>query len=318
MKLPKVSILVPAFNSENFIMESIQSAINQTWPNKEIIIVNDGSTDNTECIINSIKCQIVKAFTQENKGACSARNLAFRESSGSYIQYLDADDILSATKIEEQMKLIIQNGDNTISSCKWGRFSSDKKWVKWEEQFIDKDYIHPVDWLRDSWMGNGMAQTATWLTPRQLIEKAGSWDEDLKINQDGDFFCRVLLHAQSIKFSPKAGVYYRSGHPQTITQTSPQSRNKAESLLKSYNSYECILSSYDTPEIRKALGNNYLIYMYQFYSLYPDLSSYAEKSFKELGLTKMWHVGGENFKKLAKIVGFKNALKIKKHLDKSI
>lgn len=311
---PKVSVLIPLFNSNNFIAQTLKSAINQTWTNIEIIIVDDGSSDNSYQIAKSFESKKVKVFQQKNKGACAARNNAFEKSNGDLIQFLDADDLLSPKKLEEQIKLFKQFGNNIVTNCKWGRFTANYKDVKWEHQPINKNYDCSIDWLTDSWMGNGMAQTAVWLTPRRLIDKAGAWDESLEINQDGDFFARVLMHAQAIKFVPDVGVYYRSGHSHSITQYKPQSRAKAESLLKSFQSYTQVLSIKDTPDLRKALGNNFLNYIYQFYSLYPDLSLIAEKSFKDLGFKKMWPVGGRKFKHLSKLIGIKNALYISKFI----
>lgn len=307
-----VSILIPCYNSEVYISETIQSALNQTWPNIEIIIVDDGSSDESYTIAKSFESYNVKVYQQQNSGTCVARNLAFEKSSGDYIQYLDADDLLALDKIEQQMQLFEEYGNKIICSGIWGRFYRSRKDVQWEEQTINQDYSSPVNWLVDSWNGNGMAQTSVWLSPRHLIKKTGPWDESLLINQDGEFFSRVLMHAQAIKFAPEACVYYRSGNAHSITQNNPQSRAKAESLLKSYQSYERVLSIHDTPEIRKALGNNYLNFIYHYYTLYPDLTNRAEIAFKELGLKKMWPVGGKSFQKLVKIVGFRNALKIKK------
>lgn len=313
-----VSIIIPCYNAIPFISETLDSLLSQTYTNWECIIVDDHSTDNSlEIIKPYIEKQPdkIKLFPNTRKGACSARNVAFKYSKGDYIQYLDADDLLSPNKIEEQLKLFSQFGENILVNCKWGRFTGNKESVKWEKQPIDKDYDHPIDWLTESWMGKGMAQTAVWLTPRHLIEKTGPWNESLLINQDGEFFSRVLIHAQAIKFAPDAGVYYRSGNVLSITQNKPQSRTKAESLLRSYQSYERVLSIHDTPAIRKALGNNYLTYLYQFNSLFPDLCNKAEQAFKELGLKKMWAVGGKSFQKLVKIVGFRNALKLKKQFS---
>lgn len=314
-----VSILIPCYNSSGYVEKTLDSVLAQTYTNWECIIVDDHSIDNSlEIIKPYIEKQPdkIKLFPNTRKGACSARNVAFKYSKGDYIQYLDADDLLSPNKIEEQLKLFSQFGENILVNCKWGRFTVEKELVKWEKQPIDKDYNNPIEWLTDSWMGSGMAQTATWLTPRHLIEKAGLWDETLQINQDGEFFCRVLMHAQSIRFAPNAGVYYRSGISGSITQSNRQSRTKAESLLRSYQSYERVLSIHDTPEIRKALGNNYLTYLYQFNSLFPDLCNKAEQAFKELGLKKMWPVGGKRFIRFASIIGFASALRLKKVMKK--
>ena len=94
-----VSILIPAFNAQESIAETLQSAIAQTWPRKEIIVVDDGSTDATLAIARQFESDSVRVVTQKNQGAAAARNMAFSLSHGDYIQWLDADDLLAPDKI---------------------------------------------------------------------------------------------------------------------------------------------------------------------------------------------------------------------------
>ena len=91
-----ISIIIPVFNSEKYIEQTIKSAIDQTWANKEIIIIDDGSTDNSLAIAKQFKNDRIKIITQQNKGASAARNKGIAEAKGTYIQFLDAVDILSA------------------------------------------------------------------------------------------------------------------------------------------------------------------------------------------------------------------------------
>ena len=102
-RTPLISILIPAYNAEKWIGETIRSALSQTWPNKEIIIVESGSTDNTLRVARQFESPIVKVLSQPNEGASSARNTAFSVSQGEYIQWLDADDLLAPDKIARQM-----------------------------------------------------------------------------------------------------------------------------------------------------------------------------------------------------------------------
>src|SRR4051794_36165281 len=120
---PLVSILIPAYNAEKWIGETVRSAILQTWARKEIIIVDDGSTDRTLQVARQFASDEVLVFTQANQGAAAARNTAFALSKGDYIQWLDADDLLSPDKIARQMALVEQLGSKwTLISCGWGRF----------------------------------------------------------------------------------------------------------------------------------------------------------------------------------------------------
>ena len=106
MTNPLVSIIIPVFNSEKYIGATIASAVEQTWPNKEIIVVDDGSTDKSLEIAEKLKDSFIKVFSQENKGASVARNKGLKEAKGEYIQFLDADDLLSPDKIEGQLNAL--------------------------------------------------------------------------------------------------------------------------------------------------------------------------------------------------------------------
>src|SRR5271154_3546532 len=100
---PLVSILIPAYNAETWISDSLRSAIAQTWERKEIIVVDDGSTDQTLTVARQFESDQLKVVTQKNQGAAATRNSAFSLCRGDYIQYLDADDLMAPDKIVRQM-----------------------------------------------------------------------------------------------------------------------------------------------------------------------------------------------------------------------
>src|SRR5262245_57417246 len=103
---PSVSILIPAFNAETWLADTLRSAVAQTWEPKEIIVVDDGSRDRTLAIARSFESDSVRVFTQKNQGAAAARNKALSESRGEYIQWLDADDLLAPDKISKQLETL--------------------------------------------------------------------------------------------------------------------------------------------------------------------------------------------------------------------
>src|ERR1700677_199622 len=103
MNTPLVSILIPAHNAQKCVAETIRSALAQTWSRKEIIVVDDGSTDHTLAVARRFESESVKIFASKNQGAAATRNYAFQFSQGEYIQYLDADDLLAPDKIERQL-----------------------------------------------------------------------------------------------------------------------------------------------------------------------------------------------------------------------
>lgn len=316
MKQFTVSIIIPIYNAEDFLAETINSVLNQTYKNIEVILVDDHSTDGSYDLAEQFKDEKITLVKNPKKGACAARNYGFELSTGDYIQYLDADDLLSLHKIEKQLQQFQQFGNNIICSGVWGRFHDSVSEVIWEQHDINKDYENPIEWLIDSWSGKGMMAVHCWLVPREIIKKAGPWNENLLLNQDGEFFSRVLLNAKAIKFCKNAEVYYRSGNVNSISQQNQLSIEKASSLLESFELYQKNCQDYiELETVKKGLGENYLNFMYQFYPLFPELLKRAEVQFYALGHHKMWTVGGEKFKKLANFIGFKNALKLKKLLN---
>src|SRR5439155_24592191 len=120
---PLVSILIPAYNAQEWIADTVRSAIAQTWPRKEIIVVDDGSTDHTLAVARHFESHSVRVVTQTNQGAAAARNKAFSLSRGDYIQWLDADDLLSPDKVAHQMQAAGQTRDRRmLFSSPWAYF----------------------------------------------------------------------------------------------------------------------------------------------------------------------------------------------------
>src|SRR5438477_8120607 len=108
---PLVSILIPAYNAERWIADTIRSALGQTWLRKEIIVVDDGSRDRTLSIAQRFSSKSVSVVTQENQGASAARNRALALSQGESIQWLDADDLLAPDKIAKQVDALDHYGN---------------------------------------------------------------------------------------------------------------------------------------------------------------------------------------------------------------
>jgi glycosyltransferase involved in cell wall biosynthesis len=213
-----VSILIPAFNAEAWLRETIESAINQTWQNKEIIIVDDGSIDNTHAIAKSFECNIVKAIRQENCGASAARNKALEVAQGDYIQWLDADDLLEPTKISEQLTNgDLVSGNNTLLSSPFGKFYFRPQKAKFCPNRLWKS-LFPIEWLSIKFTDNAWIANSCWLVSRELTERAGKWSEELSFDDDGEYFCRVVAGSHEVQFIPQARSYYRIGSVNSLSK----------------------------------------------------------------------------------------------------
>ena len=208
---PLISILIPCFNAAPWIEEALRSAQAQSWPRTEIIVVDDGSTDESFTISRKFAASGCEVIRQERRGASAARNRALALAQGEYIQYLDADDFLAANKLQRQMETMRERGTEVLcfgSAVHF--FDSPKTGEKHlHPAGIGADCAESAEFLAELWNENRMVQTGQWLTPRTLIEKAGPWNEQLSVDDDGEFFTRVILAAGRIVPEPKAWTYYR-------------------------------------------------------------------------------------------------------------
>jgi glycosyltransferase involved in cell wall biosynthesis len=312
---PKVSILMPCYNSADFIDDAIQSCIQQTYENIEIIVVDDGSSDQSVAIARKWEAQHknIRVYQQENSGACRARNIAFEKSTGDYIMYLDADDIMSPNKINEQIAILAGKTSDSVATCKWDRFYNDISDGTFPVYKCYKNYVLGIDLLVDLWSSGEMFAASCYLVSRQLVQQAGPWNEELKKNQDGDFFVRVLMHARSVYFCDKAKVYYRTGSYSSVSKDN--SKAKLISLLESFIGYKKILKYEDSQRTRMALARNFSLFCYLYNSKYPDLCKRARHEVKALGV-KMPIVGTKLFVAMASLLGLPTAFWIRKHLLK--
>ncbi|MBV9672792.1 MAG: glycosyltransferase family 2 protein [Verrucomicrobia bacterium] len=262
---PLVSILIPAYNAQNWIAESITSAVNQSWGRKEIIIIDDGSKDNTLTIARRFESPSVRVVSQENQGAAAARNKAWSLCQGDYIQWLDADDLLSVNKISHQIEAAQRSGDpQRLLSCGWGFFAYCPARAKFVPTSLWQD-LSPLEWLVRKLSENLHMQTGTWLVSREVTEAAGAWDTTLANDDDGEYFCRVLLASSGTAFVQESRVYYRVT-PSTRVSYIGQSNQKKNALLRSMKLHIHYLRSLEDSEpVRRACVTylqNWLIYFY--------------------------------------------------------
>ena len=280
-----VSILIPAFNAERWLAETLQSALAQTWPNKEIIVVDDGSTDGTVAIARKFEPAGVQVITQQNQGAAAARNAAYAGCRGDYIQWLDADDLLAPDKIEQQMRRAAElNDDRVLLSGGWAAFSHAPDTARFVPTALWAD-LPPADWLVHKLGKNLHMQTATWLTSRALAEAAGPWNPAMWIDDDGEYFCRVLLQSRGVTFVPEAKVYYRMTDQHRLSLIGMSDRKK-DAMLASMRAHVAALRSLEESERAGAACLQYLQnWLGAFYPERPDIVHALEELAGELGGT---------------------------------
>lgn len=277
-----VSILIPCYNAENWLGETIESALAQTWLRKEVIIVDDGSTDKSLHVAKQYESKMVKVISQENQGAAAARNKAFKHAQGDYIQWLDADDLLAPDKMEQQLKRIHGGAEHRILlSSSWGKFYYRQEKAQFTPHHLWAD-LEPVEWLIIKFNENVYMNPAAWLVSRKLSDVAGPWNEKLSQDDDGEYFARVVAASEKITFVPEAKCYYRKSNPRSLSRD--LSRKGCESLYLSLSL--CINHLRSLEDSRRTRAACLQLLQDNLRSFYPDHTDILKKTndlAKELG-----------------------------------
>lgn len=280
---PMVSILIPAFNAQDWIGATLKSALAQTWHRKEIIVVDDGSTDQTLSIAQHFASEGVLVISQKNQGAAAARNRALSVSQGEYIQWLDADDLLAYDKIEKQMEIFEKHGNTrTIVSSAWGMFIFRPHKAKFVPTALWCD-LSPVEWLVLKMEHNLYMQTATWLVSRELTDAAGPWDTKLLGDDDGEYFCRVIINSDRIQFVPGARVFYRMPGPNSLSYVGLSDRKLDAQFRSMELTISYLRSMEDSERVRTACMRYLQDWLVIFIHVRPDIVKRFEQIAASLG-----------------------------------
>jgi glycosyltransferase involved in cell wall biosynthesis len=264
---PLVSILIPAYNAQEWIADTLRSAIAQTWERKEIIVVNDGSTDRTLAVARRFESDGVRVITQDNQGAAAARNKAFSLSQGDYIQWLDADDLLAPDKIERQLAALREvDSKRILLSSAWAYFNYRVNRARFIATSLWQD-LSPLEWLLRKMGENLHMQPATWLTSREVADAAGPFDTRLSFDDDGEYFCRVLLASEGTCFVSEAKVFYRVNTPKRLSYIGHSDKKKDSLFLSMKLHIQYLRSLEDSERVRSTC----LAYMQTWYpTFYPE------------------------------------------------
>ncbi|MBS2098540.1 glycosyltransferase family 2 protein [Carboxylicivirga linearis] len=319
----KVSIIIPCYNAEQYLEQTVNSVLNQTHSSIEVIIVDDASIDQSLSIAKKLseEYDCIKVFRNNKKGACAARNLGIIKCSGDYIQFLDADDLLSKDKLQKQIE-VLETNHNQVAVCNTYLFFNDLS----EAYNTDRDFIFtsskPSYFLAKLWgLHNSMHYVAVhaYLTPRELIQKAGAWNEELDKDQDGEFFARVLLASEGIIYVPQVKCFYRK-HLNSSNISSQKKRKHIESNFKATElkaSY--LLDRDDSAEAQYAAATQYKHVAIEAWPNFKDISHKALGKCSELGgSTYVPVLGGRIIETVKKSFGWKTAKSLSFYLHKLI
>ena len=309
MSLPLVSVIIPLYNAENYIAETINSVIGQSWKNLEILVIDDGSTDHSLSVAKTFESASIKVFHQDNKGASAARNKGLREAKGEYIQFIDADDLISSNKIEAQLKLLKHHPGHVCSCSTVYFFDAEDIAIPDIIPPLHKDTTSfPVNFLIDLYGAGsgGMATLHSWLTPRIVIDKSGSWNEELSVDDDGEYFCRIILNSSGVVNCAAAINYYRK-YKDKHNLSAQLSLKAYQSMLRSLTLKHTHLlkTNADKGLINDIFGSMYGRMGIAAYPQYRDLSKIAIGKAKACGLQSLRYYSGPVSTVIGRIFGWR-------------
>ena len=216
---PKVSILIPCYNAERWVAQAIQSALDQTYPNKEVIVVDDGSTDSSLEVIKQFSYAI-RWETGPNHGGNIARNRLLELSEGEWIQYLDADDYLKPKKVEQQVQCLNHHPQADI-------IYSPSVFEYWSQDTFRQEVL-PIPKPHDPWILLArwyLPQTGSPLWRKQAIADVDGWKPDQPCCQEHELYLRLLKAEKHFEYCPDTGSVYRQWSEKTVCK-----RDKSETF----------------------------------------------------------------------------------------
>ncbi len=216
--LPLVSVIIPTYNRVNVICEAIDSVAKQSYKNIEIIVVNDGSTDNTEEVVNNyintqtqriINPPIIKYFNKQNGGCSSARNFGIKEAKGDYLAFLDSDDLWYPNKLEKQIKALITNTDYGLSISNIEFINENKEHVSFSN--LRKSIIKDGDILE--YILRMPRMTCSYIVARKdVFSEVGLFDETFKTANDFDMILRICNKFKTVLIEDSLVRYKKSNN----------------------------------------------------------------------------------------------------------
>lgn len=270
--LPQVSIIIPAYNGERYIVQAIESVLNQTYGNYEIIVVDDGSTDGTPRVLAPYFKRI-RYITQENQGVATARNRGIQEAKGEIIAFLDQDDYFLPDKLDAQVAVFLSRPSLGMVHSGWRTVDHQGKPIVDVQPWVKIPQLNLESWILHKPIFPG-----AWMVRKQWLERAGGFDPQYHLTPDLDLALRLALMGCESAWLEQVTVCYRQ-HQDNASRNMPEQARELEIVL------DRLFARPDLPSQVRALEKHsrYISQVWLAGRLYcsefPDLAmQYLEKS----------------------------------------
>lgn len=220
-----ISVVIPTYNRAKFVKEAVESVLAQTYADFELIVVDDGSTDETQKVLAGYGDKI-KVLQQANKGVSAARNVGIAQAKGEWIAFLDSDDLWKRNKLEKQMKWLASH--RQVQIC-----HTDEIWIRKGVRVNPmKKHAKPHGWIFEQCLPFCVVSPSSILIHQSLFEKHGNFDEELPACEDYDLWLRFAAKVP-FGFVPEKLLTKRGGHEDQLSHKHwGLDRFRVQSLIK--------------------------------------------------------------------------------------
>jgi glycosyltransferase involved in cell wall biosynthesis len=254
--MPSISVIIPAYNAQNTIVETISSVLNQTFTDLEIIVIDDGSTDKTCEYVQAIDDKRIKLFAYENGGVAKARNRGISHVQGEYIAFLDHDDLWTPDKLEAQITALSKSLDAGVAYSWTVSMYSEEEPVRYRQ--LDKVYFEGNVYAQ-LLLSNFIASGSNILVRTKAVKSIGDFDPTPISNEDLDFYIRLATKWNFVLI-PKYQIIYRTT---SISMSSNVPRLEAGGKILADKVFES--ASEDLKQLKNRFLFNHYIYCAKLY-----------------------------------------------------
>ena len=229
--MPKISVVIPLYNKEKHIKETLSSVLKQDFEDFEVIVVNDGSTDNSLNVAKSVNDERIQWYTIENQGVSYARNYGIEKSSGDLIAFLDADDYWYPSHLMDIIELVHRFPDCGMYAKSYETVLYGDKKFKAKFLGIDDSYLGILTDFFHSSLISQIAWTSALAIPKKVLDIHGHFDITLRTGEDTDLWTRIVLR-EKVAFSSKVSAQKKMYNPNNHLSQSPFTTDKVRFLKK--------------------------------------------------------------------------------------
>lgn len=299
-----VSIIIPNYNREVLVAETVQNMLDQDYPEKEIIVIDDGSTDGSVARLNKFG-DAIKIVSQKNQGPGAARNNGLKLAKGKYIQFMDNDDLASKNKISSQMECLHRNKADAVYSP-WGKFQIQESTITLDGLVLQSQEI-PSSAMIPALLEEWSTVLQTYLFKREFLDKIGPFKTDVSYLEDIDYLVRIVLNNAVMAFEDAPIVIYRNNSTDKLSATGADSIKKSKAEAEFFNSLIAHLQRHVPPKLKHLRNRLVFKTADAFYTIkeHQDLLDSLDHmmSLKE-SFPKPWRV-----RAIKKVHQYKNGLK---------